>query len=406
MTQFYYTVSSKEIRSYMPAIPVLLAATSFVRTNQQGITRLLPPNLPAQITERAADCGGYRVATNFGGTYPFTLTQYLQWLVALQPGWAASLDVPCITADGTYPGAEVVQRRQDFTTEMAHLIWERCRHHEWSWCVTVQGFHTDQYLAHARTLAPLIREMQRAYSSPAWREKGPSYAFRVGIGSLVRYRRPAEVVELVSQIADIIGWDIPLHCWGSKLRFLQHGASLPQVLSLDSGAWNGLFGEEAHEERRASGLSVAQFSWEIAQPRYATKLEAASVHPKQHPLTFDPLPSLTAREGYQLYDVYHLMIDPIFGHLPSFDLCEPEQQWREQREQHFWRVAVVEACDREEVFRLTNNAHGSWAENREVLWKASDDLRSLSVGDVVINRSDGRASMVAPYDWRELPFQE
>src|SRR5262249_5375076 len=150
---------------------------------------------------------------------------------------------------------------------------------------------------------PLIREMQCAYCSPTWREKGPAYTFRVGIGSLIRFCRPAEVVALVSQIADVIGWDIPLHCWGTKLRFLQHGTSLPQVLSLDSGAWSGLFGE-AHEERKASGKTVAEYSWKTAQPRYADKLEVAGAPLKQHPLAFDPVPQLGARPGLKLYEVY------------------------------------------------------------------------------------------------------
>src|SRR5262249_54937535 len=162
----------------------------------------------------------------------------------------------------------------------------------------------------------LIREMHTMYSSTAWRQLRPACAFRVGIGSLIRYRRPAEILELVNSIVEIIGSDIPLHLWGTKLRFLQHGVSLPQVCSLDSGAWNGLIGR-GHEERKQSGKSVVEYSWQVAQPRYANKLEVASARPKQGMLPFDSVPQLSARPGYHLYELHHFVIDPLFGHIPG-----------------------------------------------------------------------------------------
>jgi hypothetical protein len=93
------------------------------------------------------------------------------------------------------------------------------------------------------------------------------------------------VLDIIQRISAILGEDIPLHCWGVKLATLKAGVSLPSVISSDSGAWNGLFGKE-HERRRASDLSVVDYSWQVSQPAYERKVTAAQAKPQQYPLNF------------------------------------------------------------------------------------------------------------------------
>ena len=110
---FYYTVSGDDIRDYMPDVPVLLPASSFVEQRRNGEYYLRKPNLPEHIRQRAADCGGF-VASRVWGSYRYSLAQYVAWLHAWQPQWAAMMDLCC------EPELEVVTReRQEQTTANA-----------------------------------------------------------------------------------------------------------------------------------------------------------------------------------------------------------------------------------------------------------------------------------------------
>ncbi|GHO59193.1 hypothetical protein [Ktedonobacter robiniae] len=276
----YYTVSAKEVRPDMPTVPVLLPATSFVTKHTDGSVSLRKPRLPDHVRLRGADCGAYTATTRWNGAYRFTPLQYVQWLSSWHPQWASTFDLCCIEPDGSYPGPAEVKRRQRFTTEMAWYFWERMRQAEWCWCPSIQGFTMSELEQHAYELAPLIRAMHTYYSDPGWGEEEDGYHFRIGIGSLCR-RLPSKTVHaIVQRVSSIIGPDISLHLWGTKLRFLQTPIQLRGALSLDTGAWNGLFGRE-HEARRHSGLTVVEYSWQISQPRYAHKIQQALDAPKQ-----------------------------------------------------------------------------------------------------------------------------
>ena len=126
--------------------------------------------------------------------------------------------------------------------------------------------------------------MQAYYSDPGWGdddEEGGHFenAFRVDVGSLCRCS-PTFILEVITRIWSIIGADIPLHQWTSKLKLLQSGMNLPGVISCDSGAWNGLFGRE-HEKRRKRGLTVVEYSWQVNHPSYAQKIAQAQHRPQQ-----------------------------------------------------------------------------------------------------------------------------
>ena len=391
----FYTTSSRFLRPYMPTCPVLLSAASFTRTNKKGEVRIKPPNLPEHILVKGADCGGYVASTRWGGKYRFTLTQYLGWLHDWCPQWAATMDLVCVTSDGSYPGRYEVLKRQEFTTDMACLMFDRCRHHAWSYCPTVQGFTLDEYRAHACELADLVRDMRAYYTTPEWLKKGPYYTFRVGIGSLCRPSLSIkDILQIIRVVTDVIGYDIPLHLWGCKLRVLKNRTQLPGVISLDTEAWNGMFGPEI-DARRESGLSEAEYSWQIAQPRYADKVQTALATPKQMMMQMAPSINLTPILGKQLFEVYHA-VAPEIHFQPRPDL------WQEQRSRAFWLAAIVEASDLEDVFVVTNG-ESSGADRSPVLWSRSPSFRPTSVGDVVIYRDSGEAWMVCRDGFSLLP---
>lgn len=111
--------------------------------------------------------------------------------------------------------------------------------------------------------------------------------------------------DVIQRVSAIIGKDIPLHCWGVKLKTLQAGVEPPGVVSSDSGAWSGLFGRE-HERRRESGLSVVQYSWQVSQPRYARKVWHALASPHQEWLDFT-----TSSQISRANAVRHRLVDSL-----------------------------------------------------------------------------------------------
>jgi hypothetical protein len=258
---FYATVAQSKVRSYMPDVAYMLPASSWARVG------LKAPKLPRPF-RTAADCGGF-VATKIWGDYRYTPEQYVTWLESFRPEWAATMDYCCedeITAGK--PG--IVLERQQRTTEMAYRFWTDYRSASWSWVPTVQGWNVEDYVRHARDLKSLIDEMRRA---------DRYQMFRVGIGTLCARASANMVQRVVRAVVDELP-GVPLHLWGVKLSVLQSSYSLPQVVSVDSGAWNGLFGR-GRTEWKESGLKQAEYEFNVALPRYLNKVEAALMKPKQ-----------------------------------------------------------------------------------------------------------------------------
>ncbi len=69
-------------------------------------------------------------------------------------------------------------------------------------------------------------------------------------------------------------------------------------------------------------------------------------------------------------------------------------RWLNNHEQYI-KVADVTARDLDEVWDITQNVNDSWIKNPNVIWSKSHDLRSTSVGDVLVH--DGKAWLVS---WR------
>lgn len=108
--------------------------------------------------------------------------------------------------------------------------------------------------------------------------------FRVGIGTLCARASAAMVHQVVRAVAaELPG--IPLHLWGVKLGVLQSRYALPQVVSVDSAAWDqgglGRDGIRTRDEQRAMGLKQKEYAHFVALPRYLKKFEQAISVPKQ-----------------------------------------------------------------------------------------------------------------------------
>lgn len=273
MITFYPTVSRDEVSKYCNTTRILLVASSFaaaeVRVYGKVRHRLPIPRLSENVVERAADCGGFVSTFKWGG-YPYTPDQYVQWLRAWQPQWAATMDY-CCEDEITSGKPGIVRERQQRTTEMAWHFWQTYQESH-CWVPTIQGWTVEDYQHHATELKPLIEEMCTVYAgNPAW---------RVGIGTLCRRASVQMIHEVTRAVAGILP-DIPLHLWGIKLGALQSPLALPeQVASVDSAAWNGLF-RTGRNEWKESGLPQRRWIFDVALPRYKNRVDAALAQPKQ-----------------------------------------------------------------------------------------------------------------------------
>lgn len=273
MITFYATVDADSVRPYMPAVPILLPASSFARYG------LRKPRLPEHVTERAADSGGF-VATFKWGDYRYSPAQYVEWLQSWQPQWAATMDYCCEPeVIGT---SGLVRERQQRTTDMAWHFWTQYKSHNWAWVPTVQGWDISDYTQHAEELRPLIEEMSAYYRS------GPQHsAFRVGIGTLCRRASSQMIREVALTVANILP-DIPLHLWGIKLATLQSSIALPaQVVSVDSAAWHGFFGRDMKRARKIckeKGITKRYYAYTIGYQAYIQKVNKALHTTKQEQL--------------------------------------------------------------------------------------------------------------------------
>src|ERR1051326_3254387 len=130
--QFYPTLDSNSVRSFLPAHPMLLPASSWSRQLRGPQGALPVPHIPAQVPEIAADSGGFAAALRANKLgledgYSYTPEQYVAWLRALGPrlSWCATMDFcvePAIADD-----RRTIRQRQTKTTEMAWYFWQHFR---------------------------------------------------------------------------------------------------------------------------------------------------------------------------------------------------------------------------------------------------------------------------------------
>lgn len=285
MLEFYPTISQGELGKYCNVDCALLPASSWAASelrrhalNEQGFIRFIPEprqDIVSRIRKKAADCGGFVAMKKWGGSYIYSPGQYVQWLRSWSPDWAATMDY-CCESPLTGGQIEMVVERQKQTTETAYQLWNEHRNEAWAWVPTVQGWEIEDYQRHARELKPLIQEMQAYYQQ----RDGSNSEFRVGIGTLCARVSADMIKKVVVAVADELN-GVSLHLWGVKLSVLQSPVSLPgQVVSVDSGAWNGMWGQ-SRELWKRSPYTQREWCFRVALPEYEAKIRAALEAPKQ-----------------------------------------------------------------------------------------------------------------------------
>jgi hypothetical protein len=260
----------------------MLTATSFWRLGQKrarlrAAQAILRTNtIPEHVPEIAVDAGGFVAALRYECSYPFSWQAYTAWIAHLpRVSWAALPDHPC--EPQLAGNRDAVRARQVATTNASLEFVMFRRHVSWAWVPTIQGRNVDEYVWHARYWRyELLKLPHGDFRDYCQGLEHPS--FRVGIGSLCRRQSAADVVRIVSAVADVLEpLGMRFHLWGVKLDAIAalRTAGLSGVIaSLDSAAWNGRFGDRINAQR-SSGMTQRQYSWQIAWPAYYTKITTA-----------------------------------------------------------------------------------------------------------------------------------
>lgn len=240
--------------------------------------RFKPLRLPLHIDYYGVDCGGF-VASRIWGDYRYSADQYIEWIETflLPPQWAAIQDF-CCEDELTAGKSGIIKERQDKTTANIIQYWQKYREAEWVWIPTVQGWQIEDYIRHALELKPLIMEWFDYYRSRAQDD-----LFRVGIGTLCARPFSGDIQAIVNAVADILP-GVRFHLFGVKLQVLKSQVALPRIASVDSAAWNGIFGKDRHlarDEYTRNGITKSYYELNVALPRYMAKVERALKRRKQ-----------------------------------------------------------------------------------------------------------------------------
>jgi hypothetical protein len=241
------------------------------------------PRLPAGV-DVAADWGGFVVQKKWQGEPKFSPDEYVAWLHRIDGlTWAAMWDLPCEPELAT--GARAVAARQRWTCEQARNFVEWYGDEPFAWVPTIQGYDVEDYRVACDDMRPIIEELYEWYGDlrnddddDLWDEEtqrnpwgGCLDSFRVGIGSLCARKDRQQIVDIVNAVAEELP-GVPLHLWGVKLAALSGGGMPDSVVSSDSAAWNGRFGEGMNAVR-GSGMTQREYGYRVALPTYHERFE-------------------------------------------------------------------------------------------------------------------------------------
>lgn len=261
MQTMFYTCTFSHVRADLwegrKGVPVMIVASNFLTASGKLRIRAVPE----QCRPLFADCGGFYFALK-RHDYPFTYDEYVAWLIAMKPNYAATWDYPCeaeLASDDI-----AVLSRQGGTLDHARAL--LAYDVPWTWVPVLQGRTVEQYVRHARmyTDAGLVQPY-------------------MGIGSLCRRTHVAEITAIISTLHEALP-DTRFHLFGVKAQIFRQDKALPRcVESADSGAWNGMFGDGRYQWKAAQARGMKQVQYEVwdALPAYQAKIEAALSGPKQ-----------------------------------------------------------------------------------------------------------------------------
>lgn len=231
------------VTAYERGLPVMVSASAFWVARQQRFVRDGPS--PLWECDVALDSAGFTAMANWKrkgtqrgmlGLFPWTLAEYFDLVEMVNPSWWSQPDAcvePELAADDAERG-----RRLEATEAMlaaSLILVDRYQQLGAGWLQppvpVLQGWLPTDYL---ESLDRMLR---------TWQEHGASFdaPVLVGLGSMCR--RPVEDAKVgIRAVLDVLLPRLPpsikLHLFGVKSQAMASLASIAQVASFDSMAWD------------------------------------------------------------------------------------------------------------------------------------------------------------------------
>jgi len=186
---------------------LMFSAGHYWKRKKFSVPKLLPHK------ELFLDSGGYQLITKFKD-YPFSVEDYMRYVVQVNPDYVATLDYPC---DARFPSELSNKERIEKTVNNAE---------------TLLDYRLDN------TVVPVFQGYSLSeyqYCLDLYKEKGLIQPL-MGIGSVCIRKKRKEVKQIINLLAHQT--NCKLHVFGLNLAFLKDPEIRRHVYSFDTFAWN------------------------------------------------------------------------------------------------------------------------------------------------------------------------
>jgi len=259
--KIFYTVSWSDLRSWMGEFPTMIVASS-----AWDGKRLRRTSTVTDGRELVCDSGGFLAARRWG-EFPYSEAEYVEWAMTHNPDWLATMDY-CAEPE---LGRESVEWCIRHTMDRARYL--MATYPDLPWLPVIQGDEVADYLTCINQYKQF--DLVRDY---------------MGVGSLCRRTRLAEIEEIVSTL----GWALPdtkFHLFGVKLSAARSPILHKYAASLDTSAWQwadqgtGLkwISRRSCKALGINPISQRRYKFEVCRPEYANKLKEEMSKARQQP---------------------------------------------------------------------------------------------------------------------------
>jgi hypothetical protein len=198
----------------------------------------------------ALDSAGFVVMQQWGGAYPWSVSQYVELAGLHSWTWWASMDY-CCEPEIAWNEDEVlyrVHRTGDYLylcREQVHRWRQKGAHWVQHPMPVLQGWHPDHYI---KSVEITLKQL-------------PEPPQMVGVGSVCRrpLRGPTGLEAVITRLDAELPAGIQLHLFGVKGSILQAMRDHPRVASMDSLAWDFHARKTAQQLRRIQGLELGYY---------------------------------------------------------------------------------------------------------------------------------------------------
>jgi len=225
------------------------------RKRKPGEPRPAEPSLWERLAYRTAlDSAGFVAMHLYGGEYPWTVEQYVEFATAYPFDWYSAMDYCCereIASDRATVRQRVALTAERFGDCDGYARFLR-DDEGMNWIQTpvpiVQGWLADDY----RECVDLLDE----HMVDGWPEL-------VGVGSVCRRQMtgPDGLGRILGALDSALPPHVKLHLFGVKSSALRQLAGHPRIESIDSCAWDYAARAQAYQQRKAeqeAGVPVEQ----------------------------------------------------------------------------------------------------------------------------------------------------